>query len=201
MAETETKKKDHVLNRLKEASPVQLMVYMVLFGSGILFLFILIAYFATNLEGESLTIPRQFTYSTIILLFASLPVGKLTSAFDREKSRSLIKYLGTALMSAIIFIFLQISGWLLLKDQLKDLDRSADFLYLLSALHLVHIAVLILATVSFIYYFFRQVSDPIKKLILFTNPYERVRVKMISDSWLYLHALWFVVYLTFLIFG
>ena len=89
-----------------------LVLLLGMFGSGMLFLFVLVAYFATRPPSEELHVSKYFTYSTALLLFSSYPISRLTVSFDKEKGRQILKSLMVSAFAGSIFILLQHTEWI-----------------------------------------------------------------------------------------
>ena len=178
----------------------QLLLYLSMFSSGTLFLFILVAFYATKGSEDQLTVSGYFGISTSLLLLSSYPIGRLAEAYRKEKHRQLIKNLSIAAFSGALFILMQLVGWQEMTSNGTGISERANaFLMLLSGLHLLHIVTMVLVTTVFMYYYARQLSDPVKRLIFLTNPYEEMRLQLLSQSWVFLHILWVAIYLSFLL--
>ena len=175
-----------------------LVLLLGMFGSGMLFLFVLVAYFATRPPSEELYVSKYFTYSTALLLFSSYPISRLTVSFDKEKGRQILKSLMVSAFAGSIFILLQLAGWKEMNDTGFSIDhRSSGFLYVLSGLHIVHVLVVVLVNTVLMYRTTAKLIDPISSLVYYTNPYQRLVLQMMTQSWWFLHAIWLFIYLTF----
>lgn len=177
----------------------QLILYFSLFGSAILFIFVLIAFFATQSIVQEFYFSKYFSYSTVILLLSALPASRLTTAFDAERGKQIIRNLSTLVFAGFLFSLLQYAGWSQLNDVTNELNnRSASFLYLLSILHAIHVASVIAITIYVGIRIKMKLSNPIDTLVYYTNPYQRMKLGMISQTWLFLHMIWVVIYLVFM---
>mgnify|MGYP006266299439 CR=1 FL=1 len=77
-------------------------------------------------------------------------------------------------------------------------QRQSEFMYVLSGLHLIHLVAVLGVTTYFTIYFAKKLSNPIQKLVVGTNPFEGLRLSMISQVWLFLHVVWAVIFIAFL---
>ena len=198
----EKTKERRTIEKIANWHPYQMALYLAMFGSAALFLFILVAYFATSdFTSDALYFSRYFSFSTAILLLSSYPVSKLSQFFEKEKKGRLLKALVSIMLFGILFVMLQIFGWYDMKKAglISIMLRHNDFLYVLSGLHFIHLAALIIVTLYFTFFYSRKIADPVKSLILFTNPYQKLKLQLLSQSWFFLHFVWVVIFMCFLI--
>jgi cytochrome c oxidase subunit 3 len=192
--------KKHPISLLEQLHPHQLALYLAMFGSGILFLFIMIAHFATRSPQEVFIVSNYFSYSTSILLFSSYPIARLMMAYIREEGRKMISGLSIASFAGSIFVLLQLIGWSDMIGQGQDMTgRSGGFLYVLSGLHLLHIVSVVIVSSFMTYQYAKRLVDPVKTLLLFNNPYEQIKLKMLMQAWVFLHMVWVIIYVYFVL--
>lgn len=201
MQKEQTKEKRGI-EKIANWHPYQLALYLGMFGSAALFLFILVAYFATSdFKLETLYFSKYFSFSTAILLISSYPVSKLGYFFEKEKKGRLIKSLISTMLFGILFVMLQIFGWYDMKQggAIEIMNRHNDFIYVLSGLHFLHLVVLIVVTIYFTYFYSKKLASPVQALIILTNPYQKLKLQLLSQSWFFLHFVWVVIFTCFLI--
>lgn len=191
-------KNEITIKKIKE-HPAHLMVYLTMFSSGIIFLFLIIAHVATL--DRTIAVSNYFSLSTAVLLMSTYPLSRLHNSFQLQDFRQIIKSLITALFAGCLFMVLQIAGWIDMQNSLDAATslRSTEFLYLLSGLHLLHVVILMLITSYFTVYFAKKFSDPIQCLITITNPFEHLKLKLIAHSWYFLHIVWATIFVIFLL--
>ena len=167
------------------------------------FVFLVIAYSVSisNVSQISeIRLPKIFTLGTIILLGSSLALNLAIKAFHEDNMRKLSFMIFLVLFMGFIFSGCQFLGWLDLKESGVFLagQSSGTFLYVISGLHLIHllggIAFLTFALVKT--YGVRR--DPVKALIMVTNPFDRLRLELLTIYWHFLGALWLILFFYFL---
>ena len=175
-----------------------LLLVLSMFGSAVLFLFVMIAFFATREPSTPIHVPKYFAYSTVLLLLSSYPVYRLSASFEKEQGRQIIKDLLVAVFAGFLFTLLQVAGWAEMNEAGRGLDnRSASFLVILSGLHLLHVVAITVISTVVMYKVTAKLFSPITKLVYYTNPYQRLILQMLTHAWVFLHVVWVVIYLTF----
>ncbi|MEM9052678.1 MAG: cytochrome C oxidase subunit III [Bacteroidota bacterium] len=191
------------MEKIEKLHPYQLILYLALLGSAIIFLFLLIAHFATRPEDvtiENFKLPKQFVVSTIIIILSSYVMSTVSKLFREENLITLRNNLGIGLILAISFAISQYVGWLSMVDQgiLFEGRTGGVYLYILSGLHFIHM----LGGLIFLLLIFIEIvkmsKDPIKSLVGTTNPYHKLKMNLLVTYWHYLDATWVLVFLYFL---
>lgn len=179
--------------------PSQLLLYLAMFGSSVIFIFILVAFFATT-DDKTIYWSKYFSYSTAILLISSYPITRLKYYFENEKYINLIRSMLSTLFFGSLFIFLQVLGWWDMKNNgnLEEIMRQNDFMIVLSAFHLIHVAITLMVTAYFAVYYGKKLANPIYRLVVGTNPYETLKLSLLSQSWIFLHFVWAAIFISFL---
>jgi cytochrome c oxidase subunit 3 len=173
-----------------------------MFGSAVIFIFVTVAYFATRDTSETLSISKFFAYSTVLLLFSSYPISRLSVSFDNERGRQIVKSLAVSIFSGALFTVLQVAGWMeLIEAGLNIENRSGSFLVVLSVLHVLHIVAVVLVSTVSMYRVIAKLSNPISTLVYYSNPYQRLVLQMLTQAWVFLHVVWMLIYLTFVTFA
>ena len=178
---------------------------MAIFGSSLIFLFMLIAFTATNnhplLENEvQPVVPKAFVFSTLVLMLSSYFVSRFKRAFEQEQMKKLRNMLGITVMLGFVFTISQYWGWHQLEQAGHGLSgiSSGAYLYIISGLHILHLV----GAMFFMTHQFIRISsisaDPVKTLIAVTNPYQKMRLDMLSTYWHFMDFLWVALFLYFL---
>ena len=145
--------------------------------------------------------PKAFTCSTFILLISGFISTKLEKFYNQDDIPKLNYALGIILILGVCFSVSQYIGWLELQESGIYFagKASGSFLYVLTGLHVVHL----LGGLLFLTYLFAQtmwvVKDPIRNLIMVTNPYQKIKLQIFVIYWQFLDALW--IFLFFYFFG
>jgi cytochrome c oxidase subunit 3 len=110
------------------------------------------------------------------------------------------RYLGITLALGVGFVGAQLIGW-------NELDAmgisftgkaSGTYLYLISALHILHLLGGIIF-LSFLFFKTAHVAtDGIRSLVFIRDPYRRLQLSMLRSYWHFMDALWLCLYLVFL---
>lgn len=173
------------------------MLWLSLVGSSLLFITIFVAYLFRVHDDTShfVALPDMFWLSTLVILFSSITLHEANLAFMQERFLHYRVFLGTTVMLGIIFMLLQVSGWLEMMESgfFATTDNSTGLIYLLTALHLIHI----LAGVIYLFTLFKKAirnRSYIDSFVYSVNPPNRLRLKLITRYWHFVDALWLVVF-------
>jgi cytochrome c oxidase subunit 3 len=193
-----------VLQRIEQMHPYILFCYLTIASSFLFNVFLIISF----LQKSALQFgpvgpqhfPKSFHLSTLLLVGTITLAGGILSAYGSDEVRDLRKKLSYMVISGLIFIILQALSWIELLGTNGSLPVALynDYLYLFSGIFSLHI---VAATVFIGFQFYRIASvegDPVKSLILLTNPYEKVKLEVFVAFWRYTAAAWLTVYLFYL---
>lgn len=191
-----------VIDRLERLHPHKTLLYLAIFGSCLLFGFLIAAY---TLKTDADTFidfhfPKAFIVSLVLLLLSSFSISKALTAFREDNMTSLKHALGATLVLGLAFTISQYVGWYELNQSNIYLsgEVSGSYLYVISGLHVLHLA----AGLVFLTMMYTQVSsvscDPVRQLIMVTNPYQRIKLEMLTVYWHFIDALWVVLFFYFL---
>ncbi|HSI91400.1 MAG TPA: hypothetical protein VK927_09815 [Adhaeribacter sp.] len=190
-------------SQIERVHPAKMLLYLCLAGIGIMFILLLLAYARTEarlFQELNLRFPKFFSVSTLILLVSTYTVSRTTKIYRKDKLRKLSVYLGFTLLLGLAFILSQAMGWYELANNgiLVKGQVFGSYLYLLSAVHALHLV----AGVLFLMYFYFKcrysASDPVRTLIFIRDPFRLLQLQLLSSYWYFLTGLWVVLYLVFL---
>jgi cytochrome c oxidase subunit 3 len=201
-----TKNEDSLtsMEKLERLHPYQLILYLFLIGSSIIFLFLVIAHFATRPDAsvaENFTLPQSFAVSSLLIIVTSYFMSQTSQLFKNEELIRLRNNLGILLFLGLGFCVSQYIGWLSMMDKgiLFEGRSGGVYLYILSGLHFIHI----LGGIFYLLLSFLQVvrisKDPVESLVACTNPYEKLKLNLLVTFWYYLDITWLFVFFYFLI--
>jgi cytochrome c oxidase subunit III len=190
-------------SRIEKIHPFMMMLYLSMMGIGVLFLMLVIAYVqshAFDTEAWKLKFPRFFSLSTLIILFSSYAIGKTIRYYKKDNLRKLKRYFLISIFLSLGFIMTQVAGWYEISAAGISFTELAagTYIYLISALHAVHLlGGLLFLTVI---YFRTQhaASDAIRTLVFIRNPFVRQQIKMLTLYWHFMGGIWISLYLIFL---
>jgi cytochrome c oxidase subunit III len=186
--------------KIDKIHPHKMLMYLFIFGSSMVFLFMILAYSVSDANVSGYGMPKAFIFSAMIMLLSSFSISRIIPAFNEEKIHKVRNSLALTLSLALIFSLCQYVGWQHLKMEgiFFDGKTEAAYLYVISGMHLA-LFILAVAFLSVILVESIKVSnDPVKVLIKITNPYEKVRLEMLNTYWQYLNVLWIVLFFYFL---
>ncbi len=190
--------------KLVETHPYQMILYLAILASSMLFLFILIAYTATDsvFASNKFSIPKPFILGSFFIVFSSFSIAPCVEYFRKEDVIRIQKSLRVTIILAMAFIICQYLGWREMLSVWGDLgdNRSATYLYILSGLHGLHYLGGTIALIWINLQWYKWGKDDVKTLIAITNPFEELKIQLMTIYWHFLDILWLFVFLFFLFF-
>lgn len=187
-------------SKMEQMHPLRMLLYLSMMGIGMLFLILVIAFAQTGGFSAGFQLPKFFSISTILLLFSSYTLGKVTRIYKKDKLKRMARYLGATLILGVCFICAQLAGWKELEISGMHFSGKASgtYLYLISALHILHL----LGGIIFLSFLFfktlHMASDSVRTLIYIRDPYRRLQLSMLRSYWHFMDFLWLGLYLVFL---
>lgn len=200
---TKAQHRESSFQQIEKMHPYKMLLLLGILGIAMIFLFLVIAYsvsIANHGQLAEIRLPKIITLGTIVLLASSIALNMAVKAFHEDNMRQLNFMIFLVLLTGAIFTGCQFLGWLGLKESgvFFTGHSSGTFLYVLSGLHMIHLAggMLLLALAFAKSYQVRR--DPVKALIMVTNPFDRLRLELITVYWHFLTALWLLLFFFFL---
>lgn len=190
--------------RLERLHPYQTLMYLGMLGSGLIFLFMTVAFLASgtgNMDGTGFKMPKSFILSTFVILFSGYTVSKMLLHFKEESLNKLKNSLLSTFLLGILFTLLQFWGWRELGTMgidFRGLPRGS-FLYVLSGIHIFHLIGAMVFGIIMLIKYNRSEKDEIQHLILLTNPYEKMRITLFTTYWHFMDLIWLVLFLIFVL--
>lgn len=189
--------------QIEKVPPLKMILYVSMAGMGVLFfiltvIFLMKAGQVTN--QKEILLPKLFTVSTVVILVSSFFMQQVPDQYQQDNLVQLKRQLGWALVLGFVFATAQVVAWFELdsKNVLFNGHTTGTFLYLLSALHLLHIA----GGLAFSAFLFiktsRASADPIRTLVFIRDPYRRMQLEMLRSYWHFLDVVWVALFFTFL---
>ncbi|MDE0561511.1 cytochrome c oxidase subunit 3 [Algoriphagus sp. NF] len=188
--------------RIEDMHPYETLLYLGMFGSGLIFLFLTVAFLFSGLDqlgGMNKKIPVSFLISTFLLVSSGYTATRIRIYFQEENAEKVIRALGITLLLGLLFTGLQITGWKELQSMGIDFQGipSGSFLYVLSGIHIFHLlGAMIFALILWAQLRNRK-NDEVKRLILFTNPFEKMRLRLFTVYWQFMDGIWLILFLLF----
>lgn len=199
-----TKERQTWLQRLENLHPYETLLYLGMVGSGLIFLFLVIAFVfsgSNQLAGSNHRIPIAFLVSTFMLILSGYTATKMRLHFQEENISKLESSLRNTFMLGVIFTILQFAGWKELTDMGISFTGlpSGSFLYLLSGIHIFHLLGAMVFALILLFQLRKTQEDGIRKLILVTNPFEKMRIRLFTVYWHFMDVIWLVLFFLFLL--
>ncbi len=200
---TKTYRHENALAKLEKIHPHLMLIYLTIIGSSLIFLFIILAYTINKADSGfflNIQFPKSFSVSLVVLLISSFSLSKAIPAYENGNIDVLKKSLGITLILGVLFTICQYIGWYELNKAGVYLtgEASGAYLYVISGMHALHLAFGI-AFLSTTYFKVMGISkDPVRTLIMETNPYHKIKLKMLSVYWHYLDVMWVFLFFYFL---
>ncbi|GJM30253.1 MAG: hypothetical protein DHS20C17_28880 [Cyclobacteriaceae bacterium] len=200
---TKAKHRESSFQQIERMHPYKMLLLLGILGISMIFLFLVIAYSISLTNQDILAevrLPKIITLGTLVLLGSSIALNLAIKAFHEDNMRQLNFMISLVLLMGAIFSGCQFLGWLELKESgvFFTGQSSGTFLYVISGLHLIHLSggmfLLIFALVKS----YQVRRDPIKALVMVTNPYDQLRLELLTSYWHFLTALWLLLFFFFL---
>ncbi|OOG70449.1 cytochrome c oxidase subunit 3 [Algoriphagus sp. A40] len=199
-----TKEPQSWLQRIESLHPYETLLYLGMLGSGLIFLFLVIAFLfsgSNQLAGSNHRIPVAFLISTFMLILSGYTVVKMRLHFQEENISKLESSLRNTFLLGVIFTILQVAGWKELTDMGINFTGlpSGSFLYLLSGIHIFHLLGAMVFALILLFQLRKTQEDGIRKLILITNPFEKMRIRLFTVYWQFMEVIWLVLFFLFVL--
>jgi cytochrome c oxidase subunit 3 len=190
-------------NKMEQMHPHEVLIYVGMIGSAVIFLFTIVAFTLSQpLQAEFLKMefPKSFIISTFVLLLSSYSVTRVMPAYLADDLESIKKWLGITFLLGLVFACFQITGWreLQASNILFTGERSGAYLYVISGLHVIHMAGMMIFLLYLLLEAHNTSKDVVKHLLYSTNPYQKVKFKLLSNCWHFVDAAWVVIFFYFL---
>lgn len=193
-----------ILQKLESLHPYETLLYLGMIGSGLIFLFLVVAFLYSGmnqLEGLNRQMPLAFLVSTFMLVLSGYTATKMRLFYQEENISKLESSLRNTFVLGLVFTLLQVTGWKELSDMGISFTGipSGSFLYLLSGIHIFHLLGAMIFAVILLTQLRKSQKDGIRKLVLITNPYEKMRIRLFTVYWHFMDAIWLILFLLFVI--
>ncbi|MFD3001009.1 heme-copper oxidase subunit III [Pontibacter toksunensis] len=187
--------------RIERMHPIRMLLYLSMIGIGVLFFILTVAFARTGgFNGEQFQLPKFFSVSAILLLFSSYAMSKVPGLYKKEKLKKMVRYLALTLSLGILFIGAQLIGW----NEMSKTGvyfsgkASGTYLYLISALHILHLLGGIIFLSFMLFKTIYVASDGVRSLIFIRDPFRHLQLSMLNSYWHFMDFLWLGLYFVFL---
>ncbi len=190
--------------KIEKLHPYETLLYLGMLGSGIIFLFLALAFLSSgreSLRGLNEQMPLAFLVSTFLLVLSGYTAVKMRIHYQEENSAKLHSSLKATFVLGLLFTVFQVLGWMELADKGINFSGvpSGSFLYVLSGIHVVHLIGAMSFAVILLLQLRKIEQDMVRKLVWMTNPYEKLRIRLFTVYWQFMDAVWLILFLLFVI--
>ncbi|UCS94776.1 cytochrome c oxidase subunit 3 [Echinicola marina] len=197
-----TKIKDSWVKKIERLHPYQTLVYLGMLGSGLIFLFLSVAFLSSFYDSSPLEVyklPKPFWLSTLVLVVSSFITHKLIKFYKQDHPKQLERLLWLIFFLGMTFTSLQLWGWEKLQEQGIEFSGipSGSYLYVLTGIHAFHLMGLLIFALYLLWEVHQTVLDPIKDLVFTTNPYAKMKFRLFIIYWHYVDLIWLSLFLIF----
>jgi len=180
------------------------LLYLVLAAITFLFLGVMGAYMYNRalFDLPGMQIPDIFYFSTLLILGVSFLVRSAHHAFESSHFDRLFQRWQWILFALLLFIVLQVYGWIDLVDAGLPArsNNSVGYLYVLSALHIVHILIGFPFHIKELWSQYQTGrKGDFAKMEYLSQHERRDRLSLIGRYWHYLDLLWIVLMVFFIV--
>lgn len=148
---------------------------------------------------ENFRLPGIFMYSTVAVVGVSILMHLSLIQYRKSNFTAFRWLLFLGFVMANVFLALQWLGWKKLTAIGMPLEGnlSGSFIYLITSLHGLHIAVGLLITLIFLIASIRARKDPIFELRNIANPKRAFNLEMLVSYWHFIDVVWIYLYVFF----
>ncbi len=195
-----SKVKEHWFQKVEKMHPYQMMVYLGMVGSGIIFLFLTVslAYtYAISAASYSFYLPWPFYASTVVMVTSSLFASRLLSNYGSQHFSQLQDGLAITCMLGLLFSLLQLWGWWEL-TQMGVGFRGLPFgsyLYVLTGIHISHLFGVMAFALALLLEVHGSARDAVKELVFSNNPYVKMKFQLLVTYWHFMDAIWLILFI------
>ena len=186
------------IQKLRAMHPFRLFMYIALIGIGIMFGFLIVAFWFTN-NIKTFYLPKSFTISTLLIILSSGALLRTKFYFLRDEPEKLNSSIITTFVFGALFIIMQFVGWQ--EMQVKNIHLAGAvngaYLYIISGLHLAHFIGGVIFLIFVLKRVYKSKKDIVFRLVFSTDPYQLMIIQLLSLYWHFMGFLWLMMYLIF----
>lgn len=139
-------------------------------------------------EQLNLSFTKGFSLSALFLPSVALIAIYGKNAFKDENFPSLSFQLRSIILLSNICLLISLWAWRSFFEPISSIQEypGISFLFLASGLHFLHLVGGLIWSVVIYARLGSKASDPVKRLIYFTNPYERLQIELLFQNWVWI---------------
>jgi cytochrome c oxidase subunit 3 len=181
--------------------PHNVLLFLILLGITALFLSMSAAFIYTRVQSDlpPIKLPSIFIFNTLILLGSSARMMWAKRAYQSDNTQAYQRALILTIVLSLFFMVMQFVGWrqLFAQNIFINSDNSASYLYVISALHFVHVIAGLPFLGLFLWTARKRMKEPVSVLVYFSDPEKRLKLRLLTIYWHFLDALWIYLVLFF----
>lgn len=174
--------------------PLRILITLVLAGITALFLGISGAYLYTKVQtgAPSIALPSLFYINTIFLLGSGGTLFLAKRNYLNDNTAGYQKSLLATVILTFLFLIAQIFAWQSLFAININVagDNMGSYLYVISALHFIHVIAGIPFLMLFLWAAYKKMKEPVSVLVYFSDPHKKRKLELLTTYWHYLDGLW-----------
>lgn len=182
--------------------PSFILLFLLLASISFLFLAMSISYvyIVIHSGNEPIALPILFYLNTFVLMMSSLFLWKAKAAYLDDDTEVYQRSLLLTFILSLVFLVSQAIAWFMLFKSGILLTHSnlASFIYSISALHFLHVAVGIPILYVFMRRAYKRLKSPVSVLLYFSDLDKKRGLDLLHIYWHYLDGLWLYLMIVFL---
>ncbi len=183
--------------------PQYIVLTLVLAGITSLFLGLSGSYIYNRVQtgAPPIELPSMFFYNTLILIASSVTLILCMRKYEEDHTEGYKLYLFITLLLTLAFLICQIVAWQQLQnsDIFINYSNMASYIYLISAVHFLHVVAGIPFLILFLYKAVKNMKSPVSVLVYFSDPDKKRGLTLLTWYWHFLDGLWIYLVIFFLI--
>ncbi len=186
---------------IEKLHPHVMLTYLALFGSFLVLIFLLVT-LSIEFGGDpallsDVYIPKFFIIASLVLLVSNQVSKGILKFFQEEDIESIRKKIFSVFLIGGVFLIFQFIGWLELVFQGLAINKNVlgTYLFLITGYHMLHVIIALIYIAYMLYMTKNIFLDPVKNLIYFTSPYERIKLEIFVTFWKFVNISWIFLFI------
>ncbi|WP_081413854.1 cytochrome c oxidase subunit 3 [Eisenibacter elegans] len=186
----------------RRREPLQFLLWLAIFSMSLGFFSLTATYVYKRIQGvwTRFDLPPAFWLSTAVIMASSYTLYLANVAFQEEQFKRFRSYILFTLSLGIGFMVLQAEGWreLIVQGVWLKGAVSGSFVYVLSGLHMAHLAGGVIFLMVILIEAVRHTSY-VDSFVYSVNPPNQLRLKLLTIYWHFVDVLWLYLFVFLLL--
>lgn len=162
---------------------------------------------------RSIDLPKLFWVSTTLILFSSFTMHMAVRSFRKNLVGAYRQWVLATTVLGLGFLISQVFAWSELTESVNVLTRDmvfatdnimgrvihADYLWVISGAHFVHVGAGIICLLGLVIVAFRKFRTPEDTLLVNVNPDKVAGVELVATFWHFIDILWIYLFIFFIV--